>query len=57
VTTLGGAIADIRGDLNRDSTFDTRIQQALINAIKFYRARRYGFNTRRETLLITREFT
>lgn len=57
MTTLGGAIADIRTDLNRDTTFDTRIQQALVNAIKFYRARRYGFNTRRETLLITSEFT
>jgi len=57
MTTLGGAIADIRGDLNRDTTFDARIQQALVNAIKFYRARRYGFNTKRKTFQLAGEFT
>jgi hypothetical protein len=57
MTTLGGAIADIRGDLNRDTTFDSRIQQALISAIKFYRARRYGFNVKRKTFQLAGEFT
>lgn len=57
MTTLGGAIADIRGDLNRDATFDVRIQQALINAIKFYKARRYGFNTKRKTFQLAGEYT
>ncbi len=55
--TLGAAVAAIRGDLNRSTDFDARIQEAIVNAIKFYRARRYGFNTRRETMLITSEFT
>lgn len=57
MATLGGAIADIREDLNRDTTFDTRIQKALVNAIKFYRARRYGFNTKRKTFQLAGEFT
>lgn len=57
MTTLGGAIADIREDLNRDTTFDTRIQKALVNAIKFYRAHRYGFNTKRKTFQLAGEFT
>jgi hypothetical protein len=57
MTTLGGAISDIRGDLNRDTTFDARIQQALVNAIKFYRARRYGFNAKRKTFQLAGEFT
>lgn len=57
MTTLGGAIADIRGDLNRDTTFDARIQAALINAIKFYRARRFGFNSKRKTIQLAGEYT
>lgn len=55
--TLGQAIASIRGDLNRDSTFDTRIQEALANAIRFYRAHRYGFNTKRKTFQLAGEYT
>lgn len=55
--TLGAAIAAIRGDLNRSTDFDSRIQEAIANAIKFYRARRYGFNTKSATVLITSEFT
>lgn len=57
MTTLGGAIADIRGDLSRDSTFDSRIQQAIVNAIKFYRARRYRFNTKTKVMQLAGEFT
>jgi len=55
--TLGTAVAAIRGDLNRDSTFDARIQEAIVNALRFYRARRYGFNTKRKTITVTGEFT
>ncbi len=57
MTTLGGAIADIRSDLNRDTSFDARIQSALISAIRFYRAHRYGFNTKRKTMVLASEFT
>jgi hypothetical protein len=55
--TLGAAVAAIRGDLNRSTDFDARIQEAIVNAIKFYRARRYGFNTKRKTIQLAGEFT
>lgn len=55
--TLGTVISDIRGDLNRSTDFDARIQKAIVNAIKFYRARRYGFNTKRSTIVLQGEFT
>ena len=55
--TLGTAVAAIRGDLNRSTDFDARIQEAIVNAIKFYRARRYGFNVKRSTLVVSTEFT
>lgn len=57
MTTLGGAIAAIRSDLNRSTDFDARIQEALVNAMKFYRARRYGFNVKRKTFQLASEFT
>lgn len=50
-------VANIRSDINRDSTFDTRIKQALEDAVKFYRARRYGFNTKRKSFTVTTEYT
>lgn len=55
--TLGTAISAIRGDLNRSTDFDARIQEAIVNAIRFYRARRYGFNVKRSTLVVSTEFT
>src|SRR6185503_17339128 len=55
--TLGQAIASIRNDLNRSTDFDARIQEALVNAMKYYRARRYGFNTKRKTIILAGEFT
>lgn len=55
--TLGAAVAAIRGDLNRSTDFDSRIQEAIVNAIKFYRARRYGFNVKRSTIVLAGEFT
>ncbi len=57
MATLGGAIGEIRDDLNRDTTFDARIQKAIVNAIRFYRARRYGFNAKRKTFQLAGEFT
>lgn len=51
-------VANIRGDINRGSAFDTRIKEAICNAIAFYRARRYGFNTKRKTnFSLSTEFT
>src|ERR1043166_1079369 len=54
--TLGAAVAAIRGDLNRSTDFDERIQEATANATKFYRARPYGFNTKRSTIVLAGEF-
>lgn len=55
--TLGGTITAIRNDLNRGTDFDVRIQEALVNAITFYRARRYGFNTKRKGFSVSTEYT
>jgi hypothetical protein len=55
--TLGAAITAIRGDLNRSTDFDARIQEAIVNAIRFYRARRYGFNVKRSTIELAGEYT
>ena len=50
-------VADIREDLNRGTDFDNRIKKAIQRAIEFYRARRYGFNQKRKTFLVSTEFT
>ena len=55
--TLGQMIADIRSDLDRGTDFDARIQQAIANAIEFYKFRRYRFNTGRTTLQVSAERT
>lgn len=57
MTTLGSAIDDIRTDLNRDTTFNARIQSALITAIRFYRANRFDFNTKRKSFQLSGEYT
>ena len=49
MTTLANMVTRIRTDLNRGTGFDTRIKQAIEDAIKFYRARRFGFNMKRAT--------
>lgn len=56
MATLGQTIGEIREDLNRGTDFDTRIQRAIANAIDFYKARRYSFNTRRTEILLTGEY-
>ena len=58
MTGLATVVAAIRSDINRGASFDSRIKEAIANAIAFYRARRYGFNTRRKTnFSISTEFT
>ncbi len=37
----------IRTDLNRGSSHDNRIKEAIVDAIRFYRARRMGWNQKR----------
>ena len=57
MATLGAAITRIRTDIDRGTDFDARIQEALVSAMQFYRARRYGFNTKRKDFSISSEFT
>lgn len=56
MTGFATVVATIRGDLNRGSDFDTRIKKAIDSAIRYYRARRYQFNTRRKPLSISTEY-
>lgn len=49
MSTFGNMVSRIRSDLDRGSDFDSRIKQAIEDAIKFYRARRLGFNMKRAT--------
>lgn len=58
MTGLATVVANIRSDINRGSAFDSRIKEAIENAIRFYKARRYRFNTKRKTnFSISTEFT
>lgn len=54
---LATVISRIRTDMDRGTAFDSRIRQALDDAIHYYRAVRFGFNTRRTTFTVTSEFT
>ncbi len=46
---FGSMVRRIRSDLNRGTAFDTRIKEAIVDAIRFYRTRRFGFNQKRAT--------
>lgn len=49
----GSMVTRIRTDINRGSAHDNRIRQAIIDAIRFYKATRFGWNQKRaETLLL-----
>lgn len=56
MATLGQMISAIRTDINRGSDFEARIQEAIHNAIQFYKVNRYGFNTKRTTVEFTSEY-
>ena len=45
--TFGQMVGRIREDLDRGSDFDSRIKQAIVDAIRFYRSNRVPFNTKR----------
>lgn len=49
---LGSMVARIRSDLNRGSAHDSRIKQAIVDAIRFYRSYRLGWNQKRVETLI-----
>lgn len=46
-------VARIREDINRGSDFDARIKQSIVDAIRFYRTKRLGFNIKRARALLT----
>jgi hypothetical protein len=46
-------VSRIRGDLNRGSNYDTRIKQAIVDAISFYKNKRLGFNIKRARAVLT----
>lgn len=45
--TFGQMVNRIREDLDRGSSYDGRIKQAIVDAIRFYRSNRLPFNTKR----------
>lgn len=49
---FGSMVRRIRTDLNRGTRHDTRIKEAIVDAIRFYRTRRFGFNQKRQTTTI-----
>lgn len=57
MTGFATLVADVAEDINRGTSFNTRIKKALANAIKFYRARRYGFNQKTKIFISNTEFT
>ena len=48
----GSLVTRIRTDLNRGSAHDNRIRQAIIDAIRFYRSTRLGWNQKRAETLV-----
>ncbi len=56
MTGFATIVADIREDVNRGTSYDSRIKKAVENAIKFYRARRYGFNQKTKVFTASTEF-
>jgi len=53
VSTLGEMVRRIREDIDRGSNYDARIKRAIESAIKFYKARRFGFNVKRAYAVLT----
>jgi hypothetical protein len=53
MSTFGRMVERIREDLDRGSDFDSRIKQAICDAIVYYQTSRLGFNTKRARALIT----
>ena len=46
-------VARIRGDMDRGTDFDDRIKQAIVDAIRYYRTSRLGFNLKRAYATLT----
>lgn len=53
MSTFGTMVERIREDIDRGTDFDTRIKNAICDAIVYYQTSRLGFNTKRARALIT----
>lgn len=53
MSDFGTMVRRIREDLDRGSNYDTKIKQAIVDAIVYYSPNRLGFNTKRSRALIT----
>jgi hypothetical protein len=58
VSTFANMVRRIRNDLNRGSSHDTRIKEAICDAIEYFTPRRLGFNQKRAQTVLesAREF-
>ena len=53
MATLGEVVQRIREDIDRGSSYDSRIKRAIAEAIRFYRSKRLGFNIKRAYATLT----
>lgn len=54
---LATVVTRITTDLDRGTAFDGRVKQAIESAIHYYRAVRFGWNSKRKTFLVSAEYT
>jgi hypothetical protein len=53
MSDFGTMVRRIRADINRGTAFDTRIKEAVCDAIVYYKNRRLGFNIKRARAVLT----
>jgi hypothetical protein len=53
MSNFGTMVRRIRTDINRGTTYDQRIKEAICDAIVFYKNKRLGFNTKRARAVLT----
>jgi hypothetical protein len=53
MSDFGTMVRRIRTDINRGASFDTRIKEAICDAIVYYKNRRLGFNIKRARAVLT----
>jgi hypothetical protein len=53
MATLGEVVQRIREDIDRGSDYDARIKRAIVEAIRFYRNKRLGWNIKRAYAVLT----
>jgi hypothetical protein len=53
MSNLGEMVARIREDIDRGTNYDARIKRAIVEAIRFYRSKRLGWNIKRAYAVLT----